>query len=440
MEKITIDFMMIIGKYFEKPIDYINVMKVNKKFEHLTLMYKFNPIGDTSLFPNIQTQNFYRKVDFLNVIPKMFRYVYWGTFNSKLESAVKKVNPRNYIVNEYDNKSSISEKLISKNIDHKHIMSLLYGLPFQCNELVYDSTVPSLSESVPKLTGMVIQIFYDDDNNSVALLRGCNGNTVYNKMIPSLNRVSYYDFITKIKVFSQENGNFTIESNSDEVLISFITNTQLSFSFTIEANKKCTMKIVNKGLNKSELESLIFPNNVVSRSNPSLIKFNVKRCAMYTLTTSINDDYYTHLLQQGFGRSFNVLLDTWINPQYVNYNLGYVRYIDCDAFGNYIMFNVFPTQVIITRSINGIVTNIKPLCDMSSLIINIESENVYARYDFYKRVFEKYYNLTWSDVIYPLKVFYPVRRLVCTNQLTRCSCVHEKSYRMKVRAGKFVNY
>ena len=50
--------MMIVGKYFKSNKDYINVMKVNKKYEQLVLMYKFNPISDTSLFKNVQTQHF----------------------------------------------------------------------------------------------------------------------------------------------------------------------------------------------------------------------------------------------------------------------------------------------------------------------------------------------------------------------------------------------
>ena len=44
--EITIDVMMIVGKYFETNNDYINVMKVCKRYEQLTQMYHFNPIED----------------------------------------------------------------------------------------------------------------------------------------------------------------------------------------------------------------------------------------------------------------------------------------------------------------------------------------------------------------------------------------------------------
>ena len=61
--------MMIVGKYLETPADFVNVMRVCSKYQHLTAMYKFNPIGDTSLFENIQTQHFYKKMDFVHIIP-----------------------------------------------------------------------------------------------------------------------------------------------------------------------------------------------------------------------------------------------------------------------------------------------------------------------------------------------------------------------------------
>ena len=64
--RITNDYMMIIGKYFESNKDYVNVMKVNKKYEQLVLMYHFNPISDISLFQNIQTQHFYDELSVYN--------------------------------------------------------------------------------------------------------------------------------------------------------------------------------------------------------------------------------------------------------------------------------------------------------------------------------------------------------------------------------------
>ena len=69
--------MMTISKYFKNNKDYINVMKVNKKYKQLVLMYIFNPIGDISLFENIETQHFYYKEDINNKKERLFKYIYW---------------------------------------------------------------------------------------------------------------------------------------------------------------------------------------------------------------------------------------------------------------------------------------------------------------------------------------------------------------------------
>ena len=57
--KITIDAMLIVGKYFETNEDYINIMKTCKRYHNLTEMYHFNPISDCSLFENMESQYFY---------------------------------------------------------------------------------------------------------------------------------------------------------------------------------------------------------------------------------------------------------------------------------------------------------------------------------------------------------------------------------------------
>ena len=44
--KMTIDFIMIIAKYFKENKDFINVMKVCRMYQELVSMYHFNPIYD----------------------------------------------------------------------------------------------------------------------------------------------------------------------------------------------------------------------------------------------------------------------------------------------------------------------------------------------------------------------------------------------------------
>ena len=86
----TVDFIMIIGKYFKRSNDFINVMKVCKRYKELVLMYKFNPISDISLFENIQTQHFYNKEDVENKKDGLYQYIYWCLIDYEEFKKIKK--------------------------------------------------------------------------------------------------------------------------------------------------------------------------------------------------------------------------------------------------------------------------------------------------------------------------------------------------------------
>ena len=75
--ELTFDFMIIIAKYYQSNNDFINTMKVNKQYKPLVSVYRFNPISDTTLFENIQTQHIYNKNDINNLLPNKFRYINW---------------------------------------------------------------------------------------------------------------------------------------------------------------------------------------------------------------------------------------------------------------------------------------------------------------------------------------------------------------------------
>ena len=59
--------MQIVSKYFYSERDFVNLFRVNKKFEHIGKMYHYNPIALKTfddiklLFPNIQTYKIYAK-------------------------------------------------------------------------------------------------------------------------------------------------------------------------------------------------------------------------------------------------------------------------------------------------------------------------------------------------------------------------------------------
>ena len=79
--KLGITFLLAIGKYFRSNQDFINVMRVNKKYRNLTEIYKYNPISDTSLFVNIKTQHLYTIEDRENMLKDMVCYVHWYKCN-----------------------------------------------------------------------------------------------------------------------------------------------------------------------------------------------------------------------------------------------------------------------------------------------------------------------------------------------------------------------
>ena len=62
-QRITIDAMLIIGKYFGSSNDYVNIMKTSKRYHDLTAMYHYNPISDAELFENAETQYLYGPTD-----------------------------------------------------------------------------------------------------------------------------------------------------------------------------------------------------------------------------------------------------------------------------------------------------------------------------------------------------------------------------------------
>ena len=77
--EIDIYSMLIIGKYLKSNNDYINVMKVCKKFNQLTQMYHYNLIDECELFINMQSQYFYSGGNRRPTRKGMKHYVYWYT-------------------------------------------------------------------------------------------------------------------------------------------------------------------------------------------------------------------------------------------------------------------------------------------------------------------------------------------------------------------------
>ena len=104
--QLTVDFIMIVGKYLKWNKDYINLMKVTPRYNELVSMYKFNPISDITLFENIQTQHFYNKCDLKKRKKGLFRYIHW--YKSDYEK-IKTMKP-----NEIFKRIELNQKLDEK--------------------------------------------------------------------------------------------------------------------------------------------------------------------------------------------------------------------------------------------------------------------------------------------------------------------------------------
>ena len=48
--RLTTDFIMIVGKYLHSARDYVHLIRVCCKYQHLCMFYRYNPISDTTLF------------------------------------------------------------------------------------------------------------------------------------------------------------------------------------------------------------------------------------------------------------------------------------------------------------------------------------------------------------------------------------------------------
>ena len=110
--EMTIDVMMIVGKYLESNNDYINLMKICKRYHDLVEMYHYNLIGDCELFENMETQHFYHKKDFAMKKEGMVQYIYWYNDdeirkNVQENEVIKPMNyPYKYVTN---NKKTLEE-------------------------------------------------------------------------------------------------------------------------------------------------------------------------------------------------------------------------------------------------------------------------------------------------------------------------------------------
>ena len=75
--ELNTDVMLTIGRYFHSSRDFIELMKVSKKFKKMVKKYEYNPISDTRLFRNIDIQHFYSPEEVKFKLRTVTQYIHW---------------------------------------------------------------------------------------------------------------------------------------------------------------------------------------------------------------------------------------------------------------------------------------------------------------------------------------------------------------------------
>lgn len=435
--KLSIDFIMIISKYFITNKDFINIIKVCKKYKELLELFKFNPISNPILFSNIQTQYFYNNQDFIYALPNMYRYIYFGEFNKYQINKIKEINiKKQYKYNKYDDKLLIKDKLISKDIRQSICNKILFNSNFKIENKIFDLNNDLKLNFNLLNDNYYLEIFQDNDNNTFSIIR-------YYKTFNDIKNLTFIKilYINKnniIKEFiSNNNLNYKLINEKDKTIIYFYeNNNKIEINTTFNNRKHKEKEFIEYFLNIKDINQLkiFFEEKEFKKDykdgNELIL---LKNYTIYKLKPNFNDFYYNNLLN----KNYNILLDSWINPYYNQfiYNLGFIKYILLDQNNNYIIYNILPTEIIITTKIYNNIKIFKPKNKMLNYISNINIDNndynIFNRYNFFNIDYINYYYNYFYKIIFPLKEFNINRILIATNYLTKYSCVDNNNYLLR---------
>ena len=134
MSKLSLFDMCIVGKYLNTKHDFENLVRVNSKFKYIVDSYHFNPISDTTLFNNMQTQYVYTHDDKLLYGMKQ---VFWNEINY---DRVRKYGTYKNVVVTY---SSANKYLRQECTNTKITIKKFSDGCFTCNYSITNVTLPS---------------------------------------------------------------------------------------------------------------------------------------------------------------------------------------------------------------------------------------------------------------------------------------------------------
>ena len=155
---IDIYSMMIIGKYFDNNNDFINIMKLCKKYQQLTSMYHYNPISECELFGNIETQFFYKEQDRNNKKGNLNSYIYFYNIDNQMRRSLEaNESIKDYYYHKMDNHILMNIHKLEEWSGHSY------------DKVVYDSDIDGKEVEVFRSRVVNHQHLYfiviDSDNN-----------------------------------------------------------------------------------------------------------------------------------------------------------------------------------------------------------------------------------------------------------------------------------
>jgi len=283
--ELTIDFIMIVGKYLESNNDFINLMKICKKYEELVSMYKFNPIQDMSLFENVQTQHFYKSNELNLKRPGMYRYVYWK-------------HPNDVVRNKKSNEI-IKDSVINEICDCVNELEIWSGEHFKC--FLFDSSKRQETELYNAIDGKdkLYFIIVDSEDN----IFGCyNPVNHFSKCVLS-KRIFAFSLrtngrVNSIKYDREENDDQTTftKINSKNSLFCLGTGNIDNFVETPEIlisdlSPNCNDNFISKDISKvfKKCDKFSFTGRNSSVDKNGNVTFTVKRLVVLQMYKALPD-------------------------------------------------------------------------------------------------------------------------------------------------------
>ena len=135
------NYMVVIGRYFSESNDFINVVKLCRKYKNFLESFRYNPISDPSLFPNMIYQNYWKSGDVKYKINGMKAYIHWYSVsittvdgsnpndnaNNDIDTATSTVTDNdNDIVTENDSDNDVYKEISISSIDLDNYIDLKY--------------------------------------------------------------------------------------------------------------------------------------------------------------------------------------------------------------------------------------------------------------------------------------------------------------------------